>query len=78
MNWIVVNITDPTANQQELRLYCSTTYEFKVRAWNELGGSVFSTVQSATMERAPTQDNTEGFSTSGTDSFVISMNLVPF
>ena len=65
-NWAVVNITDPTANQRELRLNCSTTYEFQVKAWNELGGGAFSTVQSATTESATTQDDTEGLSASGT------------
>ncbi|XP_078371996.1 uncharacterized protein LOC144655586 [Oculina patagonica] len=63
--WTVMNITDPTANQQELRLNCSTTYEFQVKAWNELGGGVPSIVQSATTESATTQDDTEGLSTSG-------------
>ncbi len=71
-----MNITDPSAEQQELGLNCSTAYDFQVKAWNELGGGVYSSVQSATTESATTQDDNEGLSTSGTHNpFVISMNL---
>ncbi|XP_078372013.1 uncharacterized protein LOC144655597 [Oculina patagonica] len=80
-NWTVMNITDPSAEQQELRLNCSTTYDFKIRAWNELGGGVFSLVQSATTESATTQDNNEGLSTSGSsviNTILITVLLIVF
>ncbi|KAJ7350188.1 Fibronectin type III domain containing 3A [Desmophyllum pertusum] len=35
---VLINITDPTANQRVLMLNCTSTYEFRVKAWNELGG----------------------------------------
>ena len=54
----MINITDSTAKQRELMLNCTSTYEFQVRAWNELGGGDPSTVQSATTERAATNDDT--------------------
>ena len=69
-NWTVINITDSTANQQELRLNCSTTYEFQVKAWNELGSGVLSIMQSATTESASKQDDIKGSSASGTDPLV--------
>ena len=37
----MINVTDPKANHQEIALKCTTTYEFGVKAWNELGGSDF-------------------------------------
>ena len=43
-----MNVTDPDTNQRELMLRCSTTYEFEVVAWNEVGMSPPSTVRSAT------------------------------
>ena len=43
-----MNVTGPNTNQRELMLKCSTTYEFEVVAWNEVGMSRPSTVRSAT------------------------------
>ncbi|KAJ7371966.1 hypothetical protein OS493_021392 [Desmophyllum pertusum] len=56
--WSVINITDPTAKQRELVLNCTSTYDFQVKAWNELGGGDPSAVQSATTYRAATNDDT--------------------
>lgn len=60
--WTIVNVTDPTANKQKLMLNCSTTYEFRVKAWNNLGGGSFSTKQTVTTGGRTTQtaDDEEG------------------
>ena len=65
--WTAINITDPTVNQQELMLNCTSTYEFQVKAWNELGGGISSTVQSATTEGVATQDDTKALTVAGID-----------
>ena len=39
MEWSITNVTDPNVNHQKLVLKCTTTYLFKVKAWNEEGGS---------------------------------------
>ena len=39
LDWSIVNVTDPGVNHQALVLNCSTTYEFEVKAWNEIGCS---------------------------------------
>lgn len=39
MEWSITNVTDPNVNHQTLVLNCTTTYVFKVKAWNEEGGS---------------------------------------
>ena len=72
----MINITDPTANQQELMLNCTSTYEFKVKAWNELGAGVPSTVQSVTTDGVPTQDDTEALTVAGIDRLLIFGNLI--
>ena len=60
--WTTINVTDPTAHKLKLMLNCSTTYEFRVRAWNDLGGSSFSTKQTVTTGGRKTQaaDEEEG------------------
>jgi hypothetical protein len=72
--WTAMNITDPTVNQHELMLNCSTTYEFQVTAWNELG-DLLSSVQSTTTGGFARKDDTADLSTSGTDLLFIFMNL---
>ncbi|XP_073254411.1 uncharacterized protein [Porites lutea] len=37
--WTTINMTIPEVNQLELSLNCTTSYEFKVKAWNALGSS---------------------------------------
>ena len=37
--WTTINTTIPEVNQLELSLNCTTSYEFKVKAWNALGSS---------------------------------------
>ncbi|CAH3112865.1 unnamed protein product, partial [Porites lobata] len=37
--WTTINTTDAEVNQLELSLDCTTSYEFKVKAWNALGSS---------------------------------------
>ena len=49
IEWTVINITDVTVDQVTIMLNCTMTYEFQVRAWNELGGSDNSKRQSATI-----------------------------
>lgn len=39
--WRIINVTDPKLDQQEIPLNCTTSYEFKVKAWNVLGSSGF-------------------------------------
>ena len=54
-DWEEINVTDPSTNQRELKLKCSTTYEFQVVASNEIGKSLPSTVRSATTRGDTTQ-----------------------
>lgn len=37
--WTTINTTNAEVNQLELSLDCTTSYEFKVKAWNALGSS---------------------------------------
>ena len=55
IEWAIINITDVTVNQVTIMLNCTTTYEFQVRAWNELGGSDNSMRQSATTDGLQSQ-----------------------
>ena len=65
-NWTVINVTDATANEKELMLNCTTTYEFQARAWNELGGGDLSSLQSATTEAVTSQMKITESPTAGT------------
>ena len=37
--WTTINTTNAEVNLLELSLNCTTSYEFKVKAWNALGSS---------------------------------------
>lgn len=37
--WTTINTTNPEVNKLDLFLNCTTSYEFKVKAWNALGSS---------------------------------------
>ncbi|KAJ7385105.1 hypothetical protein OS493_017473 [Desmophyllum pertusum] len=71
--WTVINITDPTAHQREFVLNCTSTYEFQVKAWNELGDGDPSTVRSETTDRVATNDDTEDITVA--DSSLVSNTL---
>ena len=58
--WATINVTDPTVKKQELMLNCTTTYVFRVKAWNDLGGGSLSTKQSATTGGRSTQADDGG------------------
>jgi len=72
--WTAINITDPKVNQQELMLSCTTTYAFRVTAWNKLGG-LPSSVQLTATDGFASKVNIEDLSTSSNDLLFVSMNL---
>jgi len=72
--WTAINITDPTVSQHGLTLSCTTTYEFRVTAWNELGGFP-SLVQSTTTDGFAAKDDLEDLSVSSNNQLFVLMNL---
>jgi len=55
-------------------LNCTTTYEFQVTAWNELGG-LLSLVSSTTTDGFAAKDDIEDVSTSSNDMSFVFMRL---
>ena len=68
--WTYVNVTDKGTKQTELILNCSTTYEFRARAWNELGGGEQSYLQLATTNDLTFQQEVRESHLTGSDNFI--------
>ena len=59
IEWTRLNITEGNTNREKIKTHCSTEYEYKVLAWNDVGPSPITTKTYTTKENT-IQNNEKG------------------